>query len=91
MEYNAEFGELTEERKEKIMLALKDGDLHGYDLRTVKHRYFFVENFYETDFRKITPRAPMGARVFDLSQILETEKLPDTQIIAEELKTKSWS
>ena len=68
-----------------------DGDEHGYDLRTIKHRYFFVDKFYETDFKKITPRAPMGTRVFDLTQILETEKLPGTQEIADQLTTKTWS
>lgn len=91
MQYEAEFGELTDQRKEKILKAITDGDEHGYDLRTIKHRYFFVEKFYETDFRKITPRAPMGTRIFDLSQILETEHLPETQGIAELLKTKTWS
>ena len=91
MQYEAEYGDLTEERKYKILLAITDGDEHGYDLRTIKHRYFFVEKFYETDFKKITPRAPMGSRIFDLTQILETEHLPETKDIAELLKTKTWS
>lgn len=45
----------------------------------------------ETDFKKITPRAPMGSRVFDLTQILETEKLPGTAEIAKLLNAKTWS
>jgi len=53
MQYEAEYGELTEERKQKIFRAIADGDEHGYDLRTIKHRYFFVEKFYETDFKKL--------------------------------------
>lgn len=91
IQYEAEYGELTEERKRKILLAITDGDEHGYNLRTIKHRYFFVEKFYETDFKKITPRAPMGTRVFDLTQVLETGNLPEIQKIAELLKTKTWS
>ncbi|MGP1376235.1 MAG: hypothetical protein ACTTKS_01485 [Bulleidia sp.] len=91
MQYEVEYGELTEERKQKILIAITDGDEHGYDLRTVKHRYFFVDQFYGTDFKKITPRAPMGTRIFDLSQILETDQLPETKDIAELLKTKTWS
>ena len=91
MQYEAEYGELTEERKDKILRAITDGDGYGYDLRSIKHRYFFVEKFHETDFKKITPRAPMGSRVFDLTQILETDQLPSTQAIAELLKTKTWS
>ena len=54
-------------------------------------RFFFEDKFYETDFKKITPRAPKGSQIFDLTQILETEKLPKTQGIAELLKTKTWS
>ena len=91
IKYKAEFGELTEERKEKILRAIQDGDSHGYDLRTIEHRYFFVEKFYETDFKKITPRAPMGTRIFDLSQILETDEIPNTEKLAEILKEKSWT
>lgn len=89
--YEVEFGELTEERKQKIADAIIDGVQHGYDIKSSKHRYFFVEKFHETDFKKITPRAPMGTRVFDLTQILETEQLPETEDIAELLKTKTWS
>ncbi|MGN8046898.1 hypothetical protein [Bacillus altitudinis] len=91
MQYEAEYGDVTEERKQKILRAISDGDEHGYDLRTIKHRYFFVEKFYETDFKKMTPRAPMGSRVFNLTDILGTEQLPITSDIAQLLKTKTWN
>lgn len=91
IEYQAEQGELTEECKAKIMLAIQDGDSHGYELRNIKHRYFFVEKFYGTDYKKITPRAPMGTRIFDLTQVLGTENIPSTEKIAELLSSKNWS
>lgn len=90
IKYTPEFGELTDERKALIQKAMADGDSHGYDLRTIEHRYFFVENFYETDFKKISAGGSMGSRVFDLTQILATEKLPGTAEIAELLKHKTW-
>lgn len=91
MEYNAEFGEITEERKEKIIKAIEDGKIRGYDLSSSPHRYFFVEKFYETDFKKITPKSSMGTRIFDLSQVLGLNKIPDTEKIAELLKEKTWN
>lgn len=91
VKYHAEYGEITDERKEKIRLAMEDGDSHGYDLRSVEHRYFFVDRFYETDFRKITPRAPMGTRIFDLSALLGMAELPATEEIAALLQEKTWT
>jgi len=88
IEYKTELGELTEDRKQKICKAIEDGKNYGYVM--TGQRYFFVDKFYETDFRKITPRAPMGARVFDLSQILGTEQIPETKEIADILRTKTW-
>ena len=89
LEYKVEFGELTDERKQQIDRAIEDGKNYGYELAAT--RYFFVDKFYETDFKKITPRAPMGSRIFDLTQILEIENLPETQEIAELLNDKTWS
>ncbi|NLN34423.1 MAG: hypothetical protein GX157_00225 [Candidatus Cloacimonetes bacterium] len=88
VEFKAELGELTNERREQIAKAIDDGLSSGYSMTDL--RFFFVEKFYETDFKKVTPRAPMGTRVFDLSDILETEQLPSTEDIAEILKTKTW-
>lgn len=89
IEYKAELGKLTDERKQQIARAIEDGKNYGYVM--TGGRYFFVDKFYETDFKKITPRAPMGTRVYDLTKILETENLPETQEIAELLKAKTWS
>lgn len=91
MEYNAEYGELTDKRKNIIMNAILDGDSRGYNLRTIKHRYFFVEKFYETDFKKITPKAPMGSRIFDLTQVLGRNELPNVKEIAELLRKENWT
>ena len=91
VKYNTEFGDLTDERKETIVKAMADGDSHGYDLRSIEHRYFFVDKFYETDFKKITPRAPMGTRIFDLTQVLGTEVIPDTEELALRLSEETWT
>ncbi|NLC25855.1 MAG: hypothetical protein GX777_04435 [Fastidiosipila sp.] len=85
-----ELGELTEERIEKIDKAIEDSVKYGYNLQTNKYRYFFVDKFYQTDFKKITPRAPMGSRIFDLTKVINVEELPQTKEIAELLKTKTW-
>jgi len=91
VKYNPEFGDLTDERKETIAKAMADGDSHGYDLRSIEHRYFFVDKFYETDFKKITPRAPMGTRIFDLTQVLGTEDIPETEELARRLAEETWT
>ena len=87
--YQTEKGTLTDERKEKIRLAIEDGKTHGYDLSS--ERYFFVEQFYETDFRKSTPRAPMGSRTFDLTAVLGTEEIPDVPQLAQKLRMLTWN
>ena len=91
IKFNPEFGELTEERKELIKQAMADGVSYGYDLRTKEQRYFFVDKFYETDFKKITPGPSMGTRIFDLTQVLNTKDIPDAAMLAEKLKELTWS
>ena len=92
VKYECEFGDLTDERKEEIVKTIEDAKTsYGYDLKTVKHRYFFVEKFYETDFKKITPKAPMGTRIFDLTQILDTNDVSDIKELAEKLKEQTWT
>lgn len=86
--YQVELGELTEERKKAIERAILDSKKYGYDLDAT--RFFFVEQFYETDFRKSTPRAPMGTRVFDLTTVLGSTKISDTEQLAQILSQKTW-
>lgn len=90
MEYYAKCGELTDERKNKILSSIEDGLRYGYNLKEAEHNYFFVEKFYETDYKKITPYAPMGQKYFNLSEIIETDEMPETSKIAELLFNKTW-
>lgn len=90
IEYEAELGEATQERKETIIKAMEDALSYGYDLKNYKHKYFFVDKFYETDLKKVSKGASMGARIFDLTEILNTDKLPEVEQIAEILKEKTW-
>lgn len=86
--YSVEKGEIDDNKKRDIAIAIEDGKNYGYSL--TKTRFFFVDKFYETDFRKTTPRAPMGSRVFDLTQVMGVSELPDTSVIAEKLKSITW-
>ena len=92
IEYECELGELTDERKKEIVKTMEDAKIsYGFDLETVKHRYFFVEKFYETDFKKITPKAPMGTRIFDLTQVLDSNDVSNIEELAQKLKNQTWT
>ncbi len=88
-----EMGEITNERKQIIKMAMDDAVSYGYDIRHYEHRYFFVDAFFETNFQKLSSGGCMGSRIFDLEKILNldnAEPVPDTALIAEKLKTHSW-
>lgn len=85
-----EKGSITDEMKQRIYDAIHDGKNYGYNLQDTKHRYFFVDEFFDTNFEKETKGAPRGSRMFDLCDLLDVDKLPDTKEIAKLLKTKTW-
>lgn len=89
LKYNAEMGELTDERKAVIDIAIEDGKKYGYKLDA--HRYFFVDKFYITDFKKATPRAPMGSRMFELNEYIGNDNSITAEELADKLKSKTWS
>lgn len=90
IQYEEEYGELTDMMKEKINDAMNDSKKYGYDLKNYKHRYFFVDKFYKTNFIKSTLRAPMGTRMFDLTEYMQIDKKTPTEEIAKELEEKKW-
>ena len=80
---------LTQERKDKILLAMKLNPA----LKNRCHRYFFVEHFYETNYPKITRGAPMGGRKFNLANIFSKTTptdMPAVDEIAKLLRKKNW-
>lgn len=93
--YNLKEGNLKEEYKKKIQFANEEGKNFGYNLLKRPHNYFFVEKFYETDFQKISRGGMQGQQYFMFTDYIEKKefengKLPDTEKIAEILKTKTW-
>lgn len=82
-------GHVPKDWNKRILDAL-DHEVETGVSRTIDRKFFFVERFYETNFRKVTPGAPMGGRVFDLSEVLGLKELPDTKEIASLLSQHSW-
>lgn len=50
----------------------------------------FVDKFSETDFRKLSKVGSMGAKIFDYTEILKSDSLPEDNQIAKKLKNKTW-
>ena len=85
-----EFGTITTDIETRLWATIEDTKDKGYGLTTHQYRYFIVEEFFETDFKKITKGAPMGTRMFDLCEVLGKDTLPDIATIASELRAKQW-
>ncbi len=65
-------------------------EAYGYDLKSEQHRFFLVDEFYPTDFKKVSKGPMLSNRYFNLSTILGVDKLPSTEQIANDLRGKTW-
>lgn len=82
--------DLTPEQRDRIEeSALRAREQHGWDLAS-GHRFFLVKEFYPTNFRKGSPGGMMAHRYFDLGEVLDTERLPSVEKIAERLSEETW-
>jgi hypothetical protein len=86
----AERGDVTPDIEARIIEAINESDVYNYNLSDYSQRYFFVDKFYETDFKKISRQSLRKAKFFDLFDILGVNKLPETAEIAKLLKNKTW-
>lgn len=88
--YRAEQGEITGERKQTILEAIEDAKKYGYNLLRCPHKYFFVEQFFKTEYKKTSYGGARFVKVFDLNKLLGIDELPSTEEIANILAEKTW-
>ena len=83
-------GSLPTDQRDRIENAASHArERHGWDI-TTRHRFFLVESFHSTEFRKESPGGMVGHRYFDLGEVLERESLPPVEEIARLLCEKTW-
>lgn len=54
------------------------------------HKFFCVEEFFPTNFRKTTKYPLQGRKFFNLKNLLQVTTLPTTQQIAQQLNQMQW-
>ncbi len=83
-------GNATEEQIAKILKVIKDAkDNLGWNI-SKGHKFFCVQKFYRTNFKKNTPNGLFGRKYFDLEDYMMIEGEVETEIIAEQLKKIDW-
>lgn len=91
MQFESESGgTVTEAEKSAILEAVRRAEEYGYNLRTVRHRYFFVEQFYPTDFKKSSKNPIQKSKLFNLAEMFGYKTMPDTKKIASDLDGRTW-
>lgn len=81
---------LTSKQQDRIEGAVRKAkERHGWNIAT-NHRFFLVEQFHETNFRKYSPGGMRGPQYFDLAEILDTEHLPSVEEVAKRLSEEAW-
>ncbi len=81
---------VTDKQKENIINAIFSAKRNwGWDIDK-NHKFFIVDKFYETDFRKTTKYPMQGKRLFNLKELLSVTELPEIKDIAEKLRHITW-
>ncbi len=83
---------LSEEERQRVREAIKRAEEErGWGVSG--HRFFIVDEFHETEFKKTSKYGMQGTRYFSVRKQLEldeSEDLPSTEEIAVRLKEKEW-
>ena len=70
-----EMGKIDDSHKQSVRNVIEAAKDYYPDLGSSRHRYYLVDEFSLTDFRKETPGGMMGHRYFDIEEI-GGKKLP---------------
>ena len=85
-----EQGDVTEEMKRNIAIVTKEARYKfGYELNK-NHRFFFVKEYYDTEYKKRSKGGLMVTRYIDLEDVEDFRKEMAVSDIADLLKTKVW-
>lgn len=80
------------EQRERILGAVRDAELRGWDLLGDDgHRFYVCDEMLDTHFVKDSPGGIAGHRYFDLSLIREGKEIMSVEQVAERLRGKLWS
>lgn len=83
--------QVTEEDIELIKKCIERGvKLFDCNIGNQKHKYFFVDKFYDTDYKKTTPGGLREHKYFDLYKELDLENMPQIEELADELRNIEW-
>ncbi|WP_026914229.1 hypothetical protein [Christiangramia portivictoriae] len=83
--------DVTPEQKQNIINMIHDAKENlGWNIRK-NQKFFCVDNFHETDFKKKSKNGLFGKKYFNLEKELKKDSFKDTAEIAELLKNITWS
>lgn len=85
IEYEWKFGKLTGKRINFI-----ENFLTEHHLRNDKHSFFFIDNFYKTDFKKTSSGGLRRSKIIDLTKYLGKKDIQNAETLAEQLKNITW-
>lgn len=72
-----------------VSIAELARERHGWDL-SKGHRFTVVDEFLDTEFKKVSKGGMRGTQYFDLGEILGSDELPPVDQIAERLRELTW-
>ena len=79
---------VTVEQNLRLIEAIKDTISKGWEVAQ-GHKFFLLKNLLKTDFKKTSPGGIFRVRYFNVEDYLEN--IPDDiNVLAEELKDKTW-
>jgi hypothetical protein len=81
---------VTEQQKQNIIGIIAEARKNNNWNIETGHKFFCVENFYKTDYKKSTKYPLQGTKFFNLKNRLNLMILPETAKIAEKLKEIEW-
>lgn len=82
---------ICDEDIKNIEQYIKKGyELFGGDIGKEKHKYFIVDKFYDTNYKKVSPHGIMEHKYFDLYKRLKLTEMPNIEELAEKLRYIEW-
>jgi len=80
---------ITLKQEKDILEAIKRGSNHGYNIE-VGHKFFLVDKFYDTNYKKTSKQSLRGKKFFDIGELFPKENITGAEMLASRLNDMTW-